>query len=128
MLPPSRPSPTCHCHSDPDSQIKPSRKTARAFFGGGGGGQLNTKTPLPEAATKRGAAFEWRERREAPRSADSGASIHPGPSPHTAPTIAAQSQPPEEAEIENTFFIEAQLEFHEFHHSRLSQHFLERIL
>lgn len=54
MLPPSRSSPACHCHSDRDSQIKPSRKTL-GFFG-----QLNTKT-LPEAATKRCPAFECRE-------------------------------------------------------------------
>lgn len=58
MLPPSRSSPTCHCHSDPDSQIKPSRKTPGLF------GQLNTKT-LPEAATKHTPAFECRERRDA---------------------------------------------------------------
>lgn len=53
MLPWSRSSPTCHCHSDPDSQIKPSRKTPGPF------GQLNTKT-LPEAATKHTPAFECR--------------------------------------------------------------------
>lgn len=58
MLPPSRSSPTCHCHSDPVSQIKPSRKTP-GFFG-----ELNTKT-LPEAATKLSAAFECGERRDA---------------------------------------------------------------
>lgn len=53
MLPPSRSSPTCHCHSDPDSQIKPSRKTPGPF------GQLNTKM-LPEAVTKHTPAFECR--------------------------------------------------------------------
>lgn len=100
--PPSRSSPTCHCHSDPDSQIKPSRKTL-GFFG-----QLSTKT-LPEAATKRPAAFECR--REAPQSADSAASIHPGPSPHPAPTITVQSQAPKEAEIENTFSLKHSLNF-----------------
>lgn len=104
MLPPSRSSPTCHCHSDPDSQIKPSRKTPGLF------GQLNTET-LPEAATKHTPAFECRERREALQSADSATSIHPGPSPHPAPTITVQSQAPKEAEIENTFSLKHSLNF-----------------
>lgn len=106
---PSRSSPTCHCHSDPDSHIKPSRKTPGPF------GQPNTKT-LPEAATKHTPAFECREAardagREALQSADSTAFIHPQPQPPRAPTITVQSQAPKEAEIENTFSLKHSLNF-----------------
>lgn len=123
---PSRSSPTCHCHSDPDSQIKPSRKTPGPF------GQPNTKT-LPEAATKHTPAFECREAvrdagREALQSADSTAFIHPQPQPPPSANNYSSVSGSQGGRNWKHVFIEAQLEFHEFHYSRLSQHFLEWIL
>lgn len=50
---------------------------------------------------------ERRDAGEAPQSADSGTSIHPAP----APTVTAQSQAPEEAEIGNTFSLKHSLNF-----------------
>ena len=49
-------------------------------------------------------------------------------SPHPVPTITVQSWAPQGGRNWKHVFIEAQLEFHEFHYSRLSQHFLEWIL
>lgn len=115
-LPPPR-----HCHSDPNRQIEPSRKTPF--------GQLNTKNASCSGHKAHTPASEWREAarcgRGAAQSADCTALIHPQPQPPPSDNNYSSVSGSRGGRNWKHVFIEAQLEFHEFHYSRLSQHFLE---